>query len=239
MFDNFVKSVQFYTFKLLLCTQFGPELGKNLGEMSLFVICVEPFCCAWVKMTHLNRLHGSFRPKGSRRFSPFGCWTGCFCRYLTVVALGARRTPAGVSPVFRSASGTWPPRSVWVWTGTCSAWTGSPAPGVADWWRRCEASDISPTGRTEGPLQEKRPKVIHLGGGGAGEPDFKEPKRFDGLNLRGRKWFYKSQMSLPDPMRRCQPSFWTTKDMRRSVTLWGTRRQGGRGDTYASTPCHH
>lgn len=58
-------------------------------------------------------------------------------------------------PVFQSALARWPLRSVWVWRGICWAWTGSPAPAAADWWRRCEASGTSPTAQTGGPLEEE------------------------------------------------------------------------------------
>lgn len=61
-----------------------------------------------------------------------------------------------VLPAFRSAWGRWPPRSVWVWTGTCWLWTGSPAPAAAGWWKPFGASGTSPTVRTGGPLEEGR-----------------------------------------------------------------------------------
>lgn len=61
---------------------------------------------------------------------------------------------AGVSPVFPSASATWPLQSASAWTGICWAWTGSPAPAAAGWWTRCGASGTSPAGWTDGPLQD-------------------------------------------------------------------------------------
>lgn len=63
-----------------------------------------------------------------------------------------------VLPVFQSTWGTWPLRSAWVGTSTCWVWTGSPAPGAAGWWRRCEASGTFLKDRTEGPLEEEEKK---------------------------------------------------------------------------------
>lgn len=48
-------------------------------------------------------------------------------------------------PESQSAWVTWPPQSVWAWTGTCSLWTGFPIPAAADWWRLSWVSYTSPT----------------------------------------------------------------------------------------------
>jgi len=48
------------------------------------------------------------------------------------------------SPAFRTTSVRWPPRIAWADLDTCSAWTASPAPGVAGTWRRFEVSGFCP-----------------------------------------------------------------------------------------------
>ena len=47
-------------------------------------------------------------------------------------------------PVFHWDRDWWPPRISWVWRGTCSAWTVSPAPAVVDWWRQSWVSESCP-----------------------------------------------------------------------------------------------